>query len=255
MSGTVTWIEPAWAAPPGVHAVCTRRGGGASAAPFDSLNLGDHVGDAPGAVMENRARLRRLARMPAEPRWLSQVHGTAVADLDTSTGIPVADAAVSARAGTVCAVLTADCLPVLLSTVDGSVLGAVHAGWRGLAAGVIEAALGALRARSVPGADIQAWLGPAIGPCHFEVGSEVRTTFLQQDPAAEEAFAPNAAGRWQCDLYTLARLRLQRQGVADISGGGLCTYDDAANFYSHRRDVQHLGLAATGRMASLIWRD
>jgi len=205
--------------------------------------------------LANRARLRSLARMPAEPRWLSQVHGTAVADLDTSSGIPVADAAVTARAGTVCVVLTADCLPILLSTVDGSVIGAVHAGWRGLAAGVIEAALRALRERSLPDTDIQAWFGPAIGPCHFEVGGEVRTIFMQQDPAAEVAFVPNAAGRWQCDLYMLARLRLQRQGVGSITGGGLCTYDDAANFYSHRRDVQHLGLPATGRMASLIWRD
>ena len=139
--------------------------------------------------------------------------------------------------------------------MNGSAVGAVHAGWRGLAAGVIEAALRALRERSLPDTDIQAWFGPAIGPCHFEVGSEVRATFLQQDPTAEGAFVPNAAGRWQCDLYALARLRLQRQGVVSITGGGLCTYDDAANFYSHRRDVQHLGLPATGRMASLIWRD
>jgi YfiH family protein len=251
----VAWIEPEWAAPPGVRALCTKRGGGASAAPFDSLNLGAHVGDAAGAVLENRARLRKAARMPAEPRWLSQVHGIEVADLDSTEGIPVADAAVSAHAGTVCAVLTADCLPVLLSAVDGSVVGAVHAGWRGLAAGVIETALQALRARSAPGIGIQAWMGPAIGPGHFEVGAEVRTAFLQQDPAAAEAFAPNDAGRWQCDLYALARLRLQSQGVGAITGGGLCTYDAAADFYSHRRDVQHLGRAGTGRMASLIWRD
>jgi YfiH family protein len=251
----VAWLEPDWDAPPGVRALCTRRGGGTSAAPYDSLNLGAHVGDAADAVLENRARLRRIAQMPAEPRWLSQVHGVGVADLDTVDGIPVADAAVSARAGTVCAVLTADCLPVLLATVDGSVVGAAHAGWRGLAAGVIEAALHALRARAAPGMGIQAWLGPAIGPRRFEVGAEVRTAFLQQDPAAAGAFVPNDAGRWQCDLYALARLRLQRQGVGDITGGGLCTYADAADFYSHRRDVQHLGLAATGRMASLIWRD
>jgi len=251
----VAWMEPEWVAPPGVRALCTKRGGGASAAPFESLNLGAHVGDAADAVLENRARLRKAARMPAEPRWLSQVHGIEVADLDTAVGIHVADAAVSARAGTVCAVLTADCLPVLLSTADGAVVGAVHAGWRGLAAGVIETALQALRARAAPGIGIQAWMGPAIGPGHFEVGAEVRTAFLQQDPAAAEAFAPNDAGRWQCDLYALARLRLQRQGVSAITGGGLCTYDDAADFYSHRRDVQHLGRAATGRMASLIWRD
>ena len=251
----VAWMEPEWAAPPGVRALCTKRGGGASAAPFESLNLGAHVGDAAGAVLENRARLRKAARMPAEPRWLSQVHGIEVADLDSAVGIPVADAAVSARAGTVCAVLTADCLPVLLSTADGAVVGAVHAGWRGLAAGVIETALQALRARAAPGIGIQAWMGPAIGPGHFEVGAEVRTAFLQQDPAAAEAFAPNDAGRWQCDLYALARLRLQRQGVGAITGGGLCTYDNAADFYSHRRDVQHLGRAGTGRMASLIWRD
>lgn len=255
MSGTVAWLEPEWAAPPGVRALCTKRGGGTSAAPFDSLNLGAHVGDVAAAVLENRARLRKAAKMPAAPRWLSQVHGVEVADLDAVEGIPVADAAVSARSGTVCAVLTADCLPVLLSTVDGLAVGAVHAGWRGLAAGVIEAALQALRAQAAHGIGIQAWLGPAIGPGHFEVGDEVRAAFQQQDPAAAEAFAPNDAGRWQCDLYALARLRLQRQGVGDITGGGLCTYDAAADFYSHRRDVQHRRLAATGRMASLIWRE
>ena len=255
MSATVAWLEPDWAAPPGVRALCTKRGGGASAAPFDSLNLGAHVGDAADAVLENRARLRKAARMPSGPRWLSQVHGVEVADLDSAQGIPVADAAVSARAGTVCAVLTADCLPVLLSTVDGSVVGAVHAGWRGLAAGVIEAALRALRARGAPGIGVQAWLGPAIGPGRFEVGAEVRAVFLQHDPAAAAAFVPNDTGRWQCDLYALARLRLQRLGVGEITGGGLCTYDAAADFYSHRRDVQHLGLTGTGRMASLIWRN
>lgn len=255
MSDKLAWFEPDWTPPPGVRALCTRRTGGVSNAPFDSFNLGAHVGDAPQAVRDNRSRLRSAAALPAEPLWLSQVHGVQVADIDTAVGTPVADASVATRAGAVCAVLTADCLPVLLSAVDGSAIGAVHAGWRGLAAGVIEATLKELRARMASGAAIQAWLGPAIGPAHFEVGDEVRTAFLQQDSAAARAFVRNDAGRWQCDLYALARQRLAQHGIRDITGGGLCTYADAVNFYSHRREVQHRGLAATGRMASLIWRE
>lgn len=255
------WIQPDWAAPRGVRALCTLRGGGVSAQPFDSLNLGAHVGDDADAVGSNRARLREIAQLPSTPRWLQQVHGIAVADLD-ATGPdaagavpPVADAAVSARRGVVCAVLTADCLPVLLSARDGSAVGVAHAGWRGLATGVIEAVVQALRARTPRDKAIQAWLGPAIGAANFEVGADVREAFLRHDAAADAAFTRNAGGRWQCDLYLLARQRLEASGVDGIAGGGLCTYADAARFYSHRRDVQHRGLSSTGRMATLIWRE
>ena len=184
------------------------------------------------------------------------MHGTDVADLDTADeGIAVADAAVCSRSTVVCAVLTADCLPVLLAARDGSAVGVAHAGWRGLAAGVIEATAQALRARVPAGTALQAWLGPAIGAAHFEVGADVLETFTSHDGAAASAFTPNASGRWQCDLYLLARQRLRAAGIDDISGGGLCTYSDPVRFYSHRRDVQHRGQPATGRMAALIWRE
>lgn len=253
---SMAWIQPDWVAPPGVHALCSLRGGGVSAPPFDSLNLGAHVGDETAAVSSNRSRLGRAAQLPSPPRWLQQVHGIEVADLDTvREGIPVADAAVTSRRGVVCAVLTADCLPVLLAARDGSAVAVAHAGWRGLASGVIEASTQALRERIPGDAGIQAWLGPAIGAASFEVGADVREAFLRHDAIADAAFTRNAAGRWQCDLYLLARQRLEASGVERISGGGLCTYADAARFYSHRRDVQHRGLSSTGRMATLIWRE
>lgn len=256
MSEPLQFLQPDWPAIPGVRALSTTRAGGASTVPYDSLNLGAHVGDGIEAVRINRQRMRSAAALPVEPLWLNQVHGTAVADLDAAhdSSAVTADAAVSSQPGRICAVLTADCLPVLLAAVDGSAVAAAHAGWRGLAAGVIEAALRALRARASANASIHAWLGPAIGPAHFEVGDEVREAFLKNDPTAEAAFSPNAAGRWYCDLYQLARRRLQAEGIASISGGRCCTYVDERRFYSHRRDVQHRGLAGTGRMASLIWR-
>jgi YfiH family protein len=231
-----------------------------SAAPYASLNLGAHVADDAAAVQGNRRRLHAAARLPAEPAWLTQVHGIAVADLDAtdlhaveSKGL-TADAAVTGRPGRVCAVLTADCLPVLLASDDGAAVAAVHAGWRGLAGGVIESALAVMRTKAAPHATIRAWLGPAISAAHFEVGEDVRAAFLSQDAGAGIAFTPNARDRWQCDLYLLARRRLQARGVTSMSGGGHCTYTDEGRFYSHRRDVQHRGLAATGRMATLIWR-
>lgn len=240
----------------GVRTWVTTREGGVSAAPWDALNLATHVGDVPEAVAENRRRLYAAAGLPAEPRWLRQVHGVAVADLDAlpAAVIPEADAAVSARPGTVCAVLTADCLPVLFAAMDGSVVGAAHAGWRGLAAGVLDAAVAALRARLSTGARLLAWFGPAISARHFEVGEEVRAALLTPDPAAVAAFTRGRADRWQCDLYQLARQRLARLDVKEVGGGSCCTYAEETRFYSHRRDVQHRGLAGTGRIASLIWR-
>jgi purine-nucleoside/S-methyl-5'-thioadenosine phosphorylase / adenosine deaminase len=239
-------LYPEWPAPPSVRAAITTRAGGVSDAPWDSLNLADHVGDDPACVAENRHRLRAQLALPAEPFWLHQVHGCDVADADEAvTGTPcAADAAVATRPGSVCAVLTADCLPVLFCSRAGDWVAAAHAGWRGLAAGVLEHAV----ARApLPAADLLAWLGPAIGPQAFEVGSEVRAAFLADDADAAACFAPSPAGRWLADLYALARRRLVRCGVGWVGGGGLCTFTDAARFFSFRRD------GATGRMASLIW--
>lgn len=233
-------ILPDWPAPPNVRACTTTRDGGVSVGPYASLNLGDHVGDDPAHVTENRARLRRELALPAEPLWLTQVHGIAVAGGEGGC----ADASVAFAPGTVCTVMTADCLPLLLCDRAGTRVAAVHAGWRGLLAGVIEAALARL---AVPGGELLVWLGPAIGPESFEVGEEVRTAFMAEDAAASAAFRPSPGGRWLADIYALARLRLARSGVAAVYGGDLCTYSDAARFYSYRRD------GVTGRMASLIW--
>ena len=245
--GPPLFITPDWPPIPGVRALTTVRHGGVSAPPLESLNFGTAVDDAPAALEENRRRLADAARLPSQPRWLRQVHGTTVADLDALLQPGSADAAVARLPGVVCALLTADCLPVLLARRDGDAVAAAHAGWRGLAAGVIEAALDALGA---PGDELTAWLGPAIGPANFEVGGEVRAAFLVTDAGATEAFVENARGRWQCDLYALARRRLQKRGVTHIYGGEHCTFAETDRFYSHRRDG-----GRTGRMATLIWRE
>lgn len=241
---TVQWITPDWPAPAGVRALSTLRGGGVSREGYAGLNLAHHVGDDPEAVRENRDRLLRAAGIPVEPCWLEQVHGTGVIDADDWQPGVQADAAFARYPDVVCAVLTADCLPVLLSARDGSAVAAIHAGWRGLAAGVIEATANAIGA-----GELIAWLGPAIGPQAFEVGEEVRAAFVAADAGAAAAFRPSPAGRWLADLYQLARRRLQTVGIAEVYGGGACTYSDANRFYSYRRDGQ------TGRMASLIWRE
>lgn len=237
-------IEPPWPLSARVRAAFTCRPGGVSAAPFDSLNLGAHVGDAPEAVEENRRRLWQRLRLPAEPAWLQQVHGVTVADLDQHDAPVVADAAVTRREDRVCVIQVADCIPVLLAARDGSAVAAAHAGWRGLAAGVLEATIGSLGVR---GEQLCAWLGPGISARHFEVGEEVRAAFVDRDAQAVSAFEPNSRGRWQCDLAALARRRLLRLGVREISGGDLCTYADAERFFSYRRE------ARCGRMAALIW--
>lgn len=240
------FIKPDWPAPITVQALVTTRAGGVSLPPYDSLNLGDHVGDGPAAVAQNRQRLR--AFLPAEPRWLKQVHGTAVANADTLQDPAEADAVVAFKSGAVCAVLTADCLPVLFCDRQATRVAAAHAGWRGLAAGVLEASVAAMRCDP---ADILAWLGPAIGPAAFEVGPEVRKVFVDQNPEDAAAFTPHPSRltphHFMADIYQLARLRLARAGVREVYGGGFCTYTDAERFYSYRRDK------ATGRMASLIW--
>jgi YfiH family protein len=251
-------LTPEWPAPPQVRAAFTLRSGGVSAAPFDSLNLGAHVGDEAAAVAENRRRVRARLSLPEEPAWLEQVHGAEVVDLDAAApvvgptrhapaaGIPAADAAVSRRAGRVCVVQVADCLPVLLAARDGSAVAAAHAGWRGLAAGVLEATVKRLAADP---RDLLAWLGPGIGAAHFEVGAEVRQAFLAPDAGAADAFAANKRGRWQCDLAGLARRRLATLGIGAVFGGRSCTYSDASRFFSYRRDGR------CGRMAALIWRE
>lgn len=246
---TVPWFEADWPAPRGVHALSTLRGvasSGISKAPYGYFNLGDHVGDDPAAVAENRRRLKVAAGLPSEPYWLSQVHGIRVANLDSPAAPGDADAAIARASSKVCAILTADCLPVLLASGSGDTVAAAHAGWRGLAAGVIEATV---RAMGVPPSSLVAWLGPAIGPKHFEVGTEVRDAFIVEDPQAGEAFEPNARGRFMADLRMLAHQRLQVLGVSHIFGGRECTFTQADRYYSHRRD------GITGRQATLIWRE
>jgi YfiH family protein len=239
-------VVPDWPLPPGVRALQTTRVGGASSGPWAGFNLGDHVGDDPAAVAANRAALAR--RLPAMPVWLAQVHGTAVAAIDSiadGASPPAADAAVARRAGRVCAVMTADCLPLLFCARDGSAVAAAHAGWRGLCAGVIEATVAAM---DVPAERLTVWLGPAIGPQAFEVGGEVREAFVARDATAVSAFARGEGGRWLADLYGLARQRLAALGIVDVFGGGECTFSDAARYFSYRRD------GVSGRMATLIWR-
>jgi YfiH family protein len=242
--GGLALLRPEWPAPPNVQAWVTTRRGGVSRPPFTTLNLGDHVGDAPAAVAENRRWLAAALALPAAPRWLMQVHGRTVVAADRAADGCEADAAYSRGAAGVCAVLTADCLPVLFCDRGGTVVAAAHAGWRGLADGVLEAT--AARMGAAP-ADLLAWLGPAIGPDHFEVGDEVRAAFVAVDRGAADAFVPTRPGRWLADLYALARRRLAAVGVGQVFGGGLCTACDPERFYSFRRDGR------TGRMASLIW--
>ncbi len=243
------WIKPNWPAPATVHACTTTRRGGISAPPYDSLNLSCHVGDAPSAVALNRLYLRRGLGLPEAPRWLQQTHGPRLVDTNSLGGEtdPVqADGWVTGRPGHVCAILSADCLPILLCNRRGSRVGAVHAGWRGLAAGIIEAAVTAMDTAEQ---DLMAWLGPGIGARHFEVGEEVRAALGAPGIQRANAFAPSKPGRWFADLFMLARQRLENAGVRRIYGGTYCTYSDPSRFYSYRRD------RTTGRMATLIWID
>jgi YfiH family protein len=254
-------ITPEWDAPPGVRALCTMRSGGVSLGRYDDgsgsggLNLGLHVGDHPEHVEENRSRLQ--ASLPGRPTWLEQVHGAEVvlassAELsprpDAAPGpAPRADASVAVTTGAVCAIQTADCLPVLFCDARGTVVGAAHGGWRGLAAGVLDNTVAAMRGQGAE--DILAWLGPAIGPARFEVGEEVLQAFARIDAAMQTAFVPvpDRPGKYLADIYRLARLQLAALGVDRVSGGGFCTVTESRHFYSYRRD------GVTGRMASLVW--
>jgi YfiH family protein len=239
----IGWLEPDWGAPTGVRAVTTLRWGGVSRAPYESLNLGGHVGDDPLSVAENRRRLVAALDLPGEPHWLEQVHGLNVHRIPGAASGP-ADAAVTRERGQVLAVLTADCLPVVLAAGTGGALAVAHAGWRGLLAGVLEETLAALGGQP---ASVVAWLGPAIGPVAYEVGDEVRDAFVGRCAGAEKAFRPSPAGRWFCDLYRLAGQRLRAAGVTRISGGDHCTLKESGDFFSYRRDGR------TGRMATLAW--
>jgi len=268
-------IIPDWPAPTNVRALQTTRSGGASAAPYHSLNLGTHVGDAPLVVARNRNSLNPL--LPSEPVWLEQVHGTRVANADAANCREIADACIATKRGAVCVVMTADCLPILLCDPQGTVVAAVHAGWKGLAAGVLEATVSAMqttthenlsrknlaRENAAQSLQLMAWLGPAISQIAFEVGAEVRDCFVAQNPAATAAFSPSpppregkrkrqnaqrsAPEKFHADLYALARLRLQALGVTQIYGGNRCTYTESDTFFSYRRD------GVTGRMATFIW--
>lgn len=237
-------IAPDWQVPRSVKTLVTTRLGGVSNAPYDSLNLGIAVGDDPEHVAINRERVRAL--LPSPPRWLKQVHGARVVSADDITNAPEADAAVTATPAVVCVVQMADCMPVLFATADGRKVGAAHAGWRGLAAGVLENTVAALDADP---ATVIAWLGPAIGPSAFEVGDEVRDAFVSVDDRAAIAFRAHGPGKWLADLFALARLRLAGAGLSQVHGGGLCTVSDRVRFFSHRRD------RVSGRMAAMIWLD
>jgi hypothetical protein len=245
MMSQLDFIIPNWPAPANVVALQTTRLGGVSSAPFDSLNLGAHVNDDPIAVAKNRQLLSPY--LPNEPVWVNQVHGIEVIDAAQSACLQNADASFTTKPNVVCVTMTADCLPVLLCDKAGTVVAAVHAGWRGLCDGVIEAAVNKL---PVEHSEILAWLGPAIGPNAFEVGSEVRAQFIAKDAQAASAFQTNG-NKWLGDIYQIARQRLNYLGVTQIYGGSVnedfCTYTDATRFYSFRRDD------VTGRMASLIW--
>ncbi|MFO1321813.1 MAG: peptidoglycan editing factor PgeF [Burkholderiales bacterium] len=235
-------IIPEWPAPARVRALVTTRLGGCSESPYATLNLGIRVGDDPARVASNRESLTRL--LPDAPRWLTQVHASTVVDAARSSETTEADASFTRAAGIVCAIQMADCLPVLLASDDGAVVAAAHAGWRGLAAGVLENTASAM---STPPERILAWLGPAIGPEAFEVGDEVRSAFVSRDQGAASAFRPGNRGKWTTDLYELARQRLRGCGITRVHGGGFCTHTDSDRFFSHRRD------GISGRMAALIW--
>ena len=243
-SASAAWLDADWPAPPGVRALTTLRHGlGVSRPPFDAFNLGSRCGDEPDAVAENRRQLETGLGLPSSPRWLRQVHGIDVA-IEPGFDEPEADAAVTSTPGTVLAILTADCLPVVLAAQDGREVGAAHAGWRGLCAGVLEATVAAMH---TPPRQLVAWLGPAAGADAYEIGEEVFEAFIRHDARARMAFLPTRRGHWKVDLAMLARQRLLDAGVSAIHGGGLCTISDPARFFSHRRDGRG------GRIATLAW--
>lgn len=238
----MNWIKADWPAPGFIKAGTTTRQGGASHAPYESFNLATHVGDDPAAVMKNRAELS----LPADPQWLEQVHSTEAVLLPSKQHVLKADASFTTSKNIVCAVMTADCLPLLITDQDGSCVAAIHAGWRGLCNGIVEATINKL---PVAAEQLLVWLGPAIGPDVYEVGQEVYDAFTSDNEEARQAFVPASEGHWLFDIYRLARMRLIKLGVMQIFGGDHCTFTEKEHFFSYRRD------GITGRMASLIWID
>ncbi|CCE22909.1 peptidoglycan editing factor PgeF [Methylotuvimicrobium alcaliphilum] len=243
MNSTKYWLKPDWPAPANVFAATTLRSGGFSTGSFQSLNPAMHVGDNPELVLKNRQRIIGMLDLPNAPVWLNQVHGKTVVDASQVNTLVEADASFSHEPGVVCTVLTADCLPVLLCSRDGRSVAAVHAGWRGLLAGVIVESVKAMKTL-----DLLVWLGPAIGPDAFEVGDDVRTAFVESNERYADGFRAVAKGKWLADIYCLARINLALAGIESVYGGQFCTLSDVERFYSFRRDKE------TGRMASLIWR-
>lgn len=237
-------LTPDWPAPANVHAAVTLRSGGVSLPPFDSLNPALHVGDDPNAVEKNRRLITDSLQLPSEPFWLQQIHSNRAIEANSNVSDRQADAGFTGLPRTVCAVMTADCLPVLVCDRQGHYVAAIHAGWRGLVSGIIENTLAAL-----PNREWLVWLGPAIGPENFEIGDEVRDAFLRKSPDFSAGFRRGQPGKWLADIYTLAKVQFSQLQIQNIYGGGFCTVKDAQRFYSYRRDKQ------TGRMAALIWRD
>ena len=251
MNKSASFLYPDWPAPENIGAAMTLRVGGVSAPPFASLNLATHVGDDSVAVANNRSFIRQALDLPSEPVWLEQIHSNRVVEAINTPVLQQADAAFTGQAGVVCAVLTADCLPLLICSKDGEQVAAVHAGWKGLLAGVVTNTLTALKAARVKSAaesGYLVWLGPAIGPKSFEVGAEVREAFIHKNARNSTAFLQTTADKWLADIYQLARIELADINIVDVYGGGACTFAEAELYYSYRREMQ------TGRMASLIWR-
>ncbi len=240
----MNWIEPDWPVDASVHAATTLTTGGVSQPPFTSLNSALHVGDNQTQVLKNRQIIKNMLQLPAEPCWLQQVHGNKIVCADNHHAVPVADGSFSEQPGVVCVVQTADCLPVLMASADGQKIAAIHAGWRGLLAGILNKACDIMTDKHCA-----VWLGPAIGPECFEVGEEVRQAFVQKSVEFSPAFKQKSESKWLADIYQLARISLAQSDVENIYGGQFCTVTDASRFYSYRRDGQ------TGRMATLIWRD
>ncbi|WP_333873731.1 peptidoglycan editing factor PgeF [Methylobacter sp.] len=244
MSGIRHWLVPNWPAPANIHAATTLRTGGSSCGVYASLNPAMHVGDDADKVKQNRQVIKELLDLPDDPVWLEQIHSNRVVQAVKTESLQQADASYTAEAKVVCAVMTADCLPLLVCATDGSEVAAIHAGWRGLLAGVIGNTLTAMKNN-----DFLVWLGPAIGPDCFEVGAEVRDAFLAKSAAFMTAFKQQSNGKWLADIYQLARIDLAMVGIDKVYGGGFCTVTEHQRFYSYRRDRE------TGRMATLIWRE
>jgi YfiH family protein len=244
MTGIKHWLVPDWPAPANIHAATTLRTGGVSLGTFSSLNPATHVSDDNERVRQNRQIIRVMLELPAEPVWLEQIHSNRAVKAVKTAIVEQADASYSNESGVVCAVMTADCLPLLVCSTDGAQIAAIHAGWRGLLAGVITNTVVAMQQQ-----DLLVWLGPAIGPDCFEVGPEVREAFLEKSASFNDAFKQQGNGKWLADIYQLARIELTALGIVNVYGGTHCTFTEHERFYSYRRESQ------TGRMATLIWRE